>query len=206
MTREIALHCMKSYSELHSDLCELCPIYGQTGSDHCFEDALQYVIGILEQEPCEDCISRVDALRVAKNEYLRGWHNALCKALSEKYSIHCEEGNFSVIQEETIKGLGLSMNSALGKDVESYMSTMPRVAPQESILDKIDEIITDALDKSTDQKESQTLRWVLDKIRAEIEQRRQRYEVAMYYIDAAREQELSWVLEVIDKYKAESEG
>ena len=35
---------------------------------------------------------------------------------------------------------------------------------KESILDKIDEIITDALDKSTDQKESQTLRWVLDKI------------------------------------------
>lgn len=35
---------------------------------------------------------------------------------------------------------------------------------QEPILDKLDEIITDALDKSTDQKESQTLRWVLDKI------------------------------------------
>lgn len=51
MTREIALHCMKSNSELHSDLCELCPIYGETGSDHCFEDALQYVIGMLEQEP-----------------------------------------------------------------------------------------------------------------------------------------------------------
>lgn len=50
MTREIALHCMKSYSELHSDLCELCPIYGETGSDHCFEDALEYVIGMLEQE------------------------------------------------------------------------------------------------------------------------------------------------------------
>lgn len=32
------------------------------------------------------------------------------------------------------------------------------------MLDKIDKIITDALDKSTDQKESQTLRWVLDKI------------------------------------------
>lgn len=83
MTREIALHCMKSYSEHHSDLCELCPIYGQTGDDHCFEDALEYVIKDLEQEP---------------------------------------------------------------------------------ILDKMDEIITDALDKSTDQKESQTLRWVLDKI------------------------------------------
>lgn len=76
-----------------------------------------------------DCISRADALRVAKNEYLRGWHNALCKALREKYSIHCEEGNFSVIQEETITGLGLSMNCAAGKDVESYMSTIPRVTP-----------------------------------------------------------------------------
>ena len=40
---------MKSYSELHSDLCELCPIYGQTVSDHCFEDALEYVIKDLEQ-------------------------------------------------------------------------------------------------------------------------------------------------------------
>ena len=35
---------------------------------------------------------------------------------------------------------------------------------EREVLDKLDEIITDALDKSTDQKESQTLRWVLDKI------------------------------------------
>jgi hypothetical protein len=88
---------MKSYSELHSDLCELCPIYGETGSDHCFEDALQYVIGMLEQEP------------------------------------------------------------------------------------------------------------VIDKIRAEIEQAQQGYEASMDYTDGAREQELSWVLDVIDKYKAEQE-
>lgn len=51
MTKEIALHCMKSASELECELCEECPIYGQTGCDHCFEDALQYVIGMLEQEP-----------------------------------------------------------------------------------------------------------------------------------------------------------
>lgn len=51
MTREIALHCMKSASELERELCEECPIYGQTGCDHCYEDALQYVIGMLEQEP-----------------------------------------------------------------------------------------------------------------------------------------------------------
>lgn len=91
--------------------------------------ALDIAIKALEQESCEDCISRADALRVAKNEYLRGWHNALCKALSEKYLIHCEEGNFSVIQEETITGLGLSMDCAVGKDVESYMSDLPSVTP-----------------------------------------------------------------------------
>lgn len=72
---------MKAYSELHSDLCELCPIYGQTGSDHCFEDALQYVIEMLEQEPTTkndlgvDCISRqavIDAINancIWENEY-----------------------------------------------------------------------------------------------------------------------------------------
>ena len=82
-------------------------------------------------------ISIEDALLVAKTEYLRGWHNALRKALSEKYSIHCEEGNFSVIQEETITGLGLSMDCALGKDVESYMNTMPSVTSLDKIRAKI---------------------------------------------------------------------
>ena len=42
---------MKSASELEKELCEECPIYGQTGCDHCYEDALQYVIAMLEQEP-----------------------------------------------------------------------------------------------------------------------------------------------------------
>ena len=56
MTKEIALHCMKSASELERELCEECPIYGQTGCDHCYEDALQYVIGMLEQEPILDKI------------------------------------------------------------------------------------------------------------------------------------------------------
>ncbi len=115
------------------------------------DDIMEWMVEPQDSEKmeyeAEDCISRKDALRVAKNEYLRGWHNALCKALSEKYSIHCEEGNFSVIQEETITGLGLSMNCALGKDVESYMSTLPSVTPQEPkighwILDETDNSIT----------------------------------------------------------------
>lgn len=70
MTREIALHCMKSYSELHSDLCELCPIYGQTGSDHCFEDALQYVIGMLEQESTKNDLEVQKAIEIIKADSL----------------------------------------------------------------------------------------------------------------------------------------
>ena len=49
-------------------------------------------------------------------------------------------------------------------DTYAFYQMAIKILEQEPILDKIDEIITDALDKSTDQKESQTLRWVLDKI------------------------------------------
>lgn len=47
---------------------------------------------------------------------------------------------------------------------KSFHDMAIKALEQEDILDKLDEIITDALDNSTDQKESQTLRWVLDKI------------------------------------------
>ena len=49
MTREIALHCMKADSELHSEMCEHCEIYGETGTDHCFADAQEMAIKALEQ-------------------------------------------------------------------------------------------------------------------------------------------------------------
>ena len=85
MTREIALHCMKSYSELHSDLCELCPIYGQTGSDHCFEDALQYVIRMLEQEP-------------RKGHWIIDTHKIRAfgkKYETHDYSVHCDKCTYA---------------------------------------------------------------------------------------------------------------
>lgn len=49
MTNEIALYCMKAYSEYHNEVCEECAIYGETGTDHCFEDALYMAIKALEQ-------------------------------------------------------------------------------------------------------------------------------------------------------------
>ena len=59
MTNEIALYCMKAYSEYYSEVCAECPIYGETGTDHCFEDALEMAIKALEQG---------DALRELRQE------------------------------------------------------------------------------------------------------------------------------------------
>ena len=79
MTDKIALHCMKAYSEYHNEMCEECPIYGETGTDHCFEDALEMTIKALKQYgvlqeirqeicdmrskqncSCSDCIDIID--------------------------------------------------------------------------------------------------------------------------------------------------
>ena len=49
MKLDIALYCMKAYSEHHNEMCEDCVLYGQTGTDHCFEDALDVVINTLEK-------------------------------------------------------------------------------------------------------------------------------------------------------------
>ena len=104
MTREIALHCMKSYSELHSDLCELCPIYGETGSDHCFEDALQYVIGMLEQEPFKPMVE-IDLDYVIKQKYIE--REVLDKIRAEILEEH--ENAYAREDNDTAYGLSVAL-------------------------------------------------------------------------------------------------
>lgn len=36
---------------LYSEVCEECPLYGQTGVDHCCVDALQMAITALQNQP-----------------------------------------------------------------------------------------------------------------------------------------------------------
>ena len=50
MNREEAIYCLKAQSELYSEVCEECPLYGQTGLDHCCEDALQIAITALKNQ------------------------------------------------------------------------------------------------------------------------------------------------------------
>lgn len=51
MNREEAIYCLKAQSERYSEVCEECPLYGQTGVDHCCEDALQLAITALQNQP-----------------------------------------------------------------------------------------------------------------------------------------------------------
>lgn len=69
--KEAVLHCLRSM--IDEELCEECPLYGTTGTDHCEKDCVRLAIEELEQEPCEDCISRqavIDALN--KTSGIRG--------------------------------------------------------------------------------------------------------------------------------------
>lgn len=161
MTLDEAIKHAEEVAILNENTCKAKPnsklkMYEKCAEEHRqLAEWLKDYKRLLEQQPCEDCISRVNALRVAKNEYLRGWHNALCKALSERYSIHCEEGNLTVIQEETITGLGLSMDCAVGKDVESYMSTIPSVIPKGVT-------VTDFADKCRECGKQKKGKWILN--------------------------------------------
>ncbi len=51
MKREETIYCLKAQSERYSEVCEECPLYGQTGVDHCCEDALQMAIITLQNQP-----------------------------------------------------------------------------------------------------------------------------------------------------------
>lgn len=51
MEREEVIYCLKAQSERYSEVCEECPLYGQTGVDHCCEDALQMAIIALQNQP-----------------------------------------------------------------------------------------------------------------------------------------------------------
>lgn len=51
MKREEAIYCLKAQSERCSEVCEECPLYGQTGVDHCCEEALQMAITALQNQP-----------------------------------------------------------------------------------------------------------------------------------------------------------
>jgi hypothetical protein len=66
--KQTVLHCLKSM--IDEEVCEECPLYGMTGTDHCEKDCVRLAINALEHEPCEDTISRQAAIDACLN----GWN------------------------------------------------------------------------------------------------------------------------------------
>ncbi len=81
--RKLALYCLKANSDFHKEVCEECSQYPEC--DHFIQDGvMEKLIEELEQEPCEDVISR----EAVEDKLLR-----LCNEL---------EGIFSDIREKNV--------------------------------------------------------------------------------------------------------
>lgn len=61
--RKLALYCLKAYSDKHSEVCEECVKY--PNCDHTIQDdVIETVIKALEQESCDDAVSRQAVLEI----------------------------------------------------------------------------------------------------------------------------------------------
>ena len=49
MTEQEAMFCLKAESERYPEICNECPLYGEVGCDHCFDDAMDVAINALEE-------------------------------------------------------------------------------------------------------------------------------------------------------------
>lgn len=49
MTEQEAMFCLKAESERYPEICNECPLYGEVGCDHCFDDAMDVAIKALEE-------------------------------------------------------------------------------------------------------------------------------------------------------------
>lgn len=54
--KQAVLHCLKSM--IDEAVCEECPLYGMTGTDHCENDCVRLAINALEQEPRDNATLR----------------------------------------------------------------------------------------------------------------------------------------------------
>lgn len=109
----------KYYKDGYCENLELKPCYPQNGcEDFSKRNELEKdTMQVLEACINSNCIrfpdvkdAIKDLIEWSKNEYKRGFCDALSKALKEMHDIHSEEGSFQVIQAETLIGLGYAID------------------------------------------------------------------------------------------------
>lgn len=77
--KEAVLHCLKSM--IDEEVCEECPLYGTTGTDHCEKDCVRLAINALEQEPCGDAVSRQAVLDLPRIKTHNVWGNVIYESV-----------------------------------------------------------------------------------------------------------------------------
>ena len=84
VTRQDRIYCLKASSDYHSEVCEECKFY--TVCDHMTQDDMAELtikdLEALEQEPCEDAISRQAVLDSLHSKFADGfdsdrWWNSM---------------------------------------------------------------------------------------------------------------------------------
>ena len=92
--KEAVLHCLRAM--IDEELCEECPLYGTTGTDHCEKDCVRLAINALEQEQkigrCKDCkyfeydsVAKINGIPlIVAHEICKRWCDG-CKTSEDGY-------------------------------------------------------------------------------------------------------------------------
>lgn len=128
MTREEAIYCMKSYIDNPNyEHCISCPYYGanQIGENVFVcnsSEAHKMAVEALEQEPCEDCISRADAIEFFKDDdYVVNELKNLAPVTPAEKVGHWEYKQYDIAFPE-IGNYHCSSCDAVGKNGDNYCS------------------------------------------------------------------------------------
>ena len=110
MTEQEAMFCLKAESERYPEICNECPLHGEVGCDHCFDDAMDVAIRALEEiQQYRASVSSVDVTQaILKEEYNKAIDDFLEK-----------------IQREYLNGCGIEQ-----KEIEFLIAVSSQVAEQ----------------------------------------------------------------------------
>lgn len=173
--KEAALHCLRAM--IDEEVCEECPLYGTTGTDHCEKDCVRFAIQALEQKPicpsagidCEDCPAHEDTI---------GRYQKIKQMLYEFKEMP--------LAPCLMKGHICAVHEILNEVIDPFASSSEK--PNKSEWQQDHEILKAYSDGANA---------VLDNIRVEIGKQSRMHMDGDLYIKASE------CMQIIDKYKAE---
>lgn len=194
MTREENLHWIDQEIQTWENECQ---------SKHPIKEALYAARKALEQKPCEDCISRTPSIPKEWQDVFKDVDEFIEYIWDRVDTSDFEDGYTSpVTNAEPNEWFKVTASEKRGQLYELFVEmierkNMPSVTPQEQFKPMVEIDLYSVIKQKCIERE------VLDKIRAEIEQNA--YPIVHGVNNHEKGMTLYGVLQIIDKYKAESE-